>query len=264
MNNRSEITMISQVHLAAQYLAAAGISFLEKEQDDSHTNLAFDVEEGSLYSRPLNEQEDQLVFDYERFSLEWKSGIKAASFSLDGAQHSVIVAWIRNMASQSGINKIYRYEFHYDLSYSIDEEYTFKLNDAKALKEMKALRALAHLSIEEFLKRQGLEAEIRIWPHHFDTGAYFVWDEARKLAIGLGLAIPDALCDEFYFYISGYSNNTGIDPKNFDPLNIGEWISDGFKGAILPRSKAKENSIHDFFSTAFTVLSALDRDTSSC
>ena len=30
--------MEKQIHLAAQYLAAAGISFLEKEPDDSHTN----------------------------------------------------------------------------------------------------------------------------------------------------------------------------------------------------------------------------------
>ena len=255
MNKRSENKMVSQVHLAAQFLAAAGISFLEKEQDDSHTNLAFEVEAGSLVSRPLNEQGDQLAFDYERFCLEWRSGTNPASFSMDGARHNAIAAWIRAKAGQSGIKKAYRYEFHYDLPYDIDDAFTFQVIDAKAVNEMKALRTFAQLSIERFLEKLGIEAEVRVWPHHFDTGVYFVWDKAKKLAIGLGLAIPDVLCDEFYFYISGYSNNTAIDPKNFEPLNGGEWISDGFRGAILPSSKADENTIAVFFNSALDRIS---------
>lgn len=41
------------MHLAAQYLAAAGISFVAKEDDDSHTNLGFSAETGSMTTHPL-------------------------------------------------------------------------------------------------------------------------------------------------------------------------------------------------------------------
>ena len=41
------------MHIAAQYLAAAGISFLEKQPDDSHTNVGFSVEDRTLFSRSL-------------------------------------------------------------------------------------------------------------------------------------------------------------------------------------------------------------------
>ena len=32
------------MHLTAQYLAAAGISFVAKKDDDSHTNVGFSIE----------------------------------------------------------------------------------------------------------------------------------------------------------------------------------------------------------------------------
>ena len=41
------------MHIAAQYLAAAGISILEKQPDDSHTNVGFSVEDRTLFTRPL-------------------------------------------------------------------------------------------------------------------------------------------------------------------------------------------------------------------
>jgi hypothetical protein len=36
--------MKDQLHIAAQYLAAANMSFLEKKADDSHTNLGFNTD----------------------------------------------------------------------------------------------------------------------------------------------------------------------------------------------------------------------------
>ena len=39
---------IQNLHLAAQYLAAGGISFIEKKSDDSHTNLAWNKTENRM------------------------------------------------------------------------------------------------------------------------------------------------------------------------------------------------------------------------
>ena len=74
-----------QTHLAAQYLAAAGISFLTKKPDDSHTNLGFISDSGEIETHPLSEDNDKLFLNYNTFSLEWKSNSVNTVFKLDGA-----------------------------------------------------------------------------------------------------------------------------------------------------------------------------------
>jgi hypothetical protein len=53
--------MEKQMHLASQYLAAAGLSFVKKQDDDSHTNLGFNTEKGIMYTRALSDNGDQLI-----------------------------------------------------------------------------------------------------------------------------------------------------------------------------------------------------------
>ncbi len=65
--------MKEQVHLAAQYLATANKSFVVPKSDDSHTNLGFDPEKGTLKTHPLSQNGTFLVFNYQDFSLEWES-----------------------------------------------------------------------------------------------------------------------------------------------------------------------------------------------
>jgi len=100
--------MKKQMHLAAQYLAAAGISFLEKRDDDSHTNLGFDTDNGTLSTHVLSKNEDRLVLNYQKFTLDWISLSDNTSFRLDGATHQQVVKWISEV-SQTFLNKSYVY-----------------------------------------------------------------------------------------------------------------------------------------------------------
>lgn len=238
--------MKKQMHLAAQYLAAAGISFLDKKDDDSHTNLGFSVENGCLYSHTFSENGDMLCLDYERFSLEWKSNQGTTSFRLDGAKHAEVINWLSE-TSKTFLNKPYNYRFHYDLPYTIDDTYTFKLLNVNQLIELMHLRILAQFSLEQTLNSNDLESSIRIWPHHFDTGVYTSFKDDSNISIGFGLAIPDDISDVHYMYISGYKDNIIIDPSNFQDLTKGEWRNDGFKGAILPTTDLKEAEAVHFF-----------------
>lgn len=241
--------MKKQMHLAAQYLAAAGISFLEKKDDDSHTNLGFSTENGCLYTHTFSENNDMLCLDYERFSLEWKSNQGTTSFRLDGATHGEVIKWISE-TSHTSLNKAYHYKFHYDLPYPISDTYTFKLLDVGKLIELMHLRILAQFTLERILKDNKIESSIRIWPHHFDTGAYVNFKDNSNISIGFGLAIPDTICNEHYMYISGYKDNKIMDTSGFENLNIGEWKNDGFKGAILPATKITESDAVEFFQEA--------------
>jgi hypothetical protein len=244
--------MEKQMHLAAQYLAAAGISFLEKKPDDSHTNLGFDTENGCLYTHTLSENGDVLCLDYESFALKWKSNQETTTFNLDGASHAEVLKWLTD-TSKAFLNKTYQYQFHYDLPYAIDDAFTFKLLDVNKLKALKHLRILAQLVLKNIDKQYSLDASIRIWPHHFDTGIYSPLPDS-DITIGLGLAIPDTVCNKHYLYISGYKNGGTIDTSQLPKLESGEWKSDGFTGAILNADTIVESEGVAFFEEAINRL----------
>ncbi|GAA4275852.1 hypothetical protein [Aquimarina mytili] len=242
--------MTTQMHLAAQYLAAAGISFIEKKQDDSHTNLGFSIESESLFTRPLNADGVILSLSYALFTLEWIGNNATKRLQLDGTSHAQVMQWINSMVIDSGFEKAYSYDLHYELPYQITDDYVFKLQDASRLKKLIEYRKLAQLAIQEFLKTNRFDSEIRIWPHHFDTGAFTTVDTSSGVSIGLGLAIPDSMCKDYYFYISGYRGHDGLDTNTFKSLIKGKWYNDGFKGAVLPISGINKTDAVTFFNEA--------------
>ncbi|MGY3795575.1 hypothetical protein [uncultured Aquimarina sp.] len=244
--------MTAQLHLAAQYLAAAGISFVDKKEDDSHTNLGFSIEKRSLITRNLDKKPITLSLNYQTFGLEWNDNESIAIFLLDGKTHNQVLEWINSMASKSKLSKSYIYDLHYELPYQITDDYIFKLEDADNLQKLKEQRILANTIIEEFLNTNNLEAEIRIWPHHFDTGAFVPSINASGISIGLGMAIPDTMIDDYYFYISGYHGHDGVDTSDFKKLSIGTWKNNGFKGAVLPITGIEKEQGINFLNEALT------------
>ncbi|WP_411030302.1 hypothetical protein [Spongiimicrobium sp. 3-5] len=234
--------MTTQMHLAAQYLAAAGISFVEKKADDSHTNLGFSIESGAMFSRPLNEAGNTLSLNYNNFTLAWNTPNLIESYRLDGSRHTEVLNWIKQQTQDAKISKPYSYAFHYELPYQITDDFTFKLHNVNRLKELMHYRILAQLVLESFLEKHGLISEIRIWSHHFDTGAFIEFKDSDKLSIGLGLAIPDSLVNDYYFYISGYHGHDALETTKLTPLTTGAWHNNGFKGAILPATGTDRNA----------------------
>jgi len=234
-----------QIHLAAQYLAAAGISFLEKKPDDSHTNLGFIADRGEVETHALSANNDKLILNYNTFSLEWKSNTEKIAFELDGASHDEVLQWL-SKTSKTHLNKTYSYDLHYDLPYAIKNDSKFSLSDASKLKDLMHLRILAQFIIEKIDHHFKLNTSIRIWPHHYDTGLYDALPDT-DISVGLGLAIPDSVCSEHYLYITGYKNGKAMDTSTFDKLSNGEWKSGGFTGAILNTNGIVASEGVDFF-----------------
>ena len=238
------------MYLAAQYLAAAGISFLDKEADDSHTNLEFVIGDASLNSRPLSAQGDRLSINFEKFTLNWENSSSKAALRLDGITHAQVLQWINEQLANTSINKEYLFKFHYDLPYEINESFAFRLLDAGRLRELTHLRILAQLAMEELLRTQELSSQIRVWPHHFDTGIYAIDPKDRSIAVGAGLAIPDSVVNEHYFYLSIYRNNKAIPPEQPKSLSLGRWHTEGFVGAVLPAKDQSVKSVLSFYQQA--------------
>ena len=237
------------MHLAAQYLAAAGISFVEKEADDSHTNLAFSAESRSLETRPLADSGDVLSLNYTNFSLEWTGKHTKTTFALDGQTHSNVLVWIEQQLTTSKIGKPYIYEFHYDLPHKITPSFRFQANPKK-LQKLMELRILADTVIKSFLEDHQLSSAIRIWPHHFDTGALINLGGKIDHTAGFGLATPDTMVDDHYFYFSGYHTHNALDTANFNQLTNGQWHGNGFKGAVLRATGVDKQTATTFFTEA--------------
>lgn len=221
--------MIEQIHLAIQYLATAAISFVDKKEDDSHTNLGFSIETKTMSTRALSENGESLSFSYTHFGLIWKGIDEEKSISLDGKTHAQIIQWLEKTTAH--LSKTYHYDLHYDLPYTIHNEYTFYRKDQDLLNELSQLRILAQDVFERFLIDQALVSEIRVWPHHFDTGGFVTLENG--IGVGFGLGIPDTVHDDYYFYIGGYQGHDAIDPKDFSSLTNGHWVNTGFKGGVL-------------------------------
>jgi len=249
-NIKDNPVMEKMMYLLAQYLAAAGISFLKKKDDDSHSNLGFSIEKSSMYSRPLNENGDTLSVSYKKFTLDWNSDDVSTSLRLDGITHAEILKWIEKMATKATIKLPYTYSFHYNFPYQIKDNFVFKLLDANKLRELLNLRFLVQSVLETFLQEENLNSEIRIWPHHFDTGAYAIFNDMTGDAIGLGLAVPDKVCRDHYFYISGHRGHEVLDTSDFRPLSLGSWGINEFNGAILPATEIDKIKATTFLSEA--------------
>ncbi|MGC9345075.1 MAG: hypothetical protein ACP5E3_20390, partial [Bacteroidales bacterium] len=100
------------------------------------------------------------------------------------------------------------------------------------VEQWKFFRDLANRNCFDLLGLLQKESEIRIWPHHFDTGIYVQLD--NNLGIGFGLAIKDSLAGLPYFYLTAYNGDAQVSFSSVPELTHGKFIMEGsWKGAIL-------------------------------
>jgi hypothetical protein len=238
-----------QIHFACQYLAAAGKSLLEPKADDSHTNVRFNRSENTFETWELGPEGIKLGLDLNDFSLKWAKN--ELRLPLNGKKHSEVLDWLKTSSKKLNFSNHYSFDLHYDLPFHWSDGYSFNV-DVEVLNQEIRLRTFANKILETFLKVQNLTSDIRIWPHHFDTGAFVVLDENTEKSIGLGMAIPDTLMKDHYFYLSGYNGHDSIETTDFKTLSLGEWKNNGFKGAIFSTSKVNEVQALQFLKEAFS------------
>lgn len=233
-------------HIAAQYLATTAISFLEAKSDDSHTNLAW--QNGALSTHSLSESNCRLSLDYRSFSLIWTNDAGYRNeFSLDGKTHSEIITWIRRTSLEVKFNKVYEYKLHYELPYKDKlNAYIFQRPSKEVTEQLIQQRDLAQQALEKVLKDQ--DTAVRVWPHHFDSGAFFT--TKNKIGIGLGMAVPDTMINDFYFYVSGYKGHDAIELPEPIQIENGNYHHKEWKGFVLPVAGTMLEEAVEFYTTA--------------
>jgi hypothetical protein len=238
------------LHHICQTITKVNKSLVPKKTDDSHTNLYFDSLENRIYGRwfSIDEKKYILYLDLDSFTITLQNHHFEALSTLKLADNTIsnIEDGLSEMLSKIHVeDKNIMSPLHYDIpEYSLSNVPFKKINQDE-IKTWVKYRTLANSACYKLLGHLQSESEVRIWPHHFDTGIYTEINE--KTGIGFGLAMQDDMVGEPYFYFSAYGlDGNAVDYKKAKPLSQGKWIVDNWKGGVLQLSETNEETILSF------------------
>lgn len=226
-----------QVHWLSQVIAKANRTFVPGKEDDSHTNLYFDALGGRLFGRWIDGPDDRIILalNLQTLAFEWMD-------ERQNVLHEVQVSG-KDMDLLEQVVAEYPAAIHLDtdlfsapLHFDIPEYGILALKETDispgGMQQWFVFRELANRSCQAMLGYLQAESEIRIWPHHFDTGIYAM--VTTDLGLGFGLAMEDAMVGSPYFYLSGYNQRRPFSYENLSRLTKGRWITgEHWNGAVL-------------------------------
>lgn len=227
-----------RLHFLSQLLAKINRTYVPKRNDDSHTNLSFDSARKRLFGRWFQVGNRSLIasIELETLQLNWLNNRFEiiSEIQLAGKTMAQIERELVTETQALGLNTDGLIDpMHFEIpTYDFEQEKMAPLG-INEITQWYELRSLANDASHWVLNAVQQSGEIRIWPHHFDTGIYVLVNP--NVGIGFGLAMTDQIANEPYFYLSGYGQQTPIDYQPFSPLQTGRWENgEHWKGAILP------------------------------
>jgi hypothetical protein len=244
MQEYNEIDQV--IHQLCQIIAKVNRTFVPAKEDDSHTNLYFDSITNRIYGRWIESNTGDIIFSLDLFEnkFQWfnSSFKELKSYSVNGKTSSELESEIEQDLLSFGLDaQGFKDELHFEITDYLFKNDAFLLLPKERLETWCKYRTLANVASMQVLGMVQREGEIRIWPHHFDTGIYAVIPE--KIGIGFGLAMKDSVINEPYFYMSGYPTVRALDFSKISNLTYGEWITNSdWKGAVLSLGEIKNLS----------------------
>lgn len=260
---------LKQQHLAAQFIALTGRYLIPKKPDGSNINMQYIPEKKMLLG---NAHPDGWTVGVRVKNLTVQilneKGVAKAEISLEGKTFQEAFQEFKAVLQIQGIDvSDLNTEQPYELpTGGLKEGKYFAIDSDDAVAENIRYRHNAELLINEMAKQFKDVEPVRIWPHHFDTGTFAAIARNEKGAasktIGLGLAIPDSMVNEPYFYLSFWSENPLDIENNPVKLPAGKWMLPDWSGAVLSVSEiikketAKEqySLVKSFFEAGIEIL----------
>ena len=235
-----------RLHLLSQVLAKANRTYVPKIADDSHTNLYFDLIGNRIIGRWVQTEKFRLLFGLDLASLSYKIICKDLSITLTietiGKTIHQIETEMESQLHAIGLNPNgFCNPLHFKINtYDFRNEPVGELNPDD-LELWKYYRSMANYLCNDLLCHAQVATDVRIWPHHFDTGVYF--ELPNHPGIGFGLAMSDVLVGAPYFYMAAYPKSGMVDYSNVPRLDYGKWITKSkWKGAVLPLTELNSDS----------------------
>lgn len=250
-----------QLHWLCQTIAKANRTYVPKIQDDSHTNLYFDVLGDRIVGRWINTPTGKylLSLNLSSLKLEWLNSYlnPICSIATIGKKNSEIEQRISVEINLLGLKPDgFTDDLHFEIpQYSFSSDVVKIINEPE-LREWKQYRQMANEACAIVLDYLQVIGEIRIWPHHFDTGIYVMATD--KMGIGFGLAMKDNMAGSPYLYMSGYPTEGTIDYSELPQIGKGRWeVNEYWSGALLTidqlsskKTTNRQTALYDFLKNA--------------
>ena len=196
-----------QTHYAAQIVSGLGRTLLDKQPDDSHTNLSWSRRLGALAGRRIATERPfsaALEVAALRLLLLDENDEALVGASLDGMTVSEAYDWLGQGAAARGASLGDGFTpLHYSMPpHPLGDGERFSFGETSAFSELARWFHNAELLLEDVREANPGASEVRCWPHHFDIAALIDLGEDRS--IGIGLSPGDRYYQEPYFYCSAY------------------------------------------------------------
>lgn len=245
-NNTDQI-----IHQLAQTLTKFNRSYASPKQDDSHTNLALDTIADRLLGRWVSTAAGDRImglclkeFRFKIYSRTWEV---LGETEIEGVTQEALEKNLEGILSQIGFSTHgFRAPLHFEIPpYSFSKSPFSAITKTDIAKWMEH-RALASEACQWLLTHLQLSGEIRIWPHHFDTGIYV--EPTAQIGFGFGLTMKDKMVGSPYYYFSAYGlQDNKIDYQSLSALGHGKWlIEENWKGAILRLQEANRAALKQY------------------
>jgi hypothetical protein len=227
-----------QLHYAAQFATALGISYLAQRPDDSHTNLGWDPGLEALRSRDVNTLSHAVCVAVRPRDLSLIvliDGSIGQPIPLHGSTIPQAEAGLRSALATAGLDgRKLTLGRHYDLPpHPVAGGEPFDASRSNDFAE------LAHwfgnaATVLEALRSRSAGSEVRCWPHHFDIATLATVAPGRTC--GAGMLPGDAMFPEPYYYVNAYPRPD--DTLTSTPLHGGGvWNTEDWFGAVLTASR---------------------------
>lgn len=255
-----------QLHHAAQFATALGISFLPPEEDDSHTNLGWESVHEALCSREVPTPDGALqvaLRPHDLTLLVVLDGAITRRIPLHGLTISHVETALCDAVNDAGLDgRRLTMNRHYEIPvHPVAAGEPFDARAGAEFSELANWYSNAASRLEE-LRRRTAGAEVRCWPHHFDIATLATIAPGRSS--GAGMLPGDEQVPEPYYYVNAYPPPP---PERATAVLPGGayWNTDGWFGAVLTASRlssdpvAQASQVGSFLDSAFEACAALLR-----
>jgi len=253
------------VHHAAQFGTALGISCLEHQPDDSHTNLGWDDTLGALVSRPVATENGSIAVGVRLQDLSIVAvvdGAMASATPLHGMTIADTMEAVRSIVAARGLDPArYTLNRHYEIPrHRVDDGGTFDTSATAAFIELDTWYRTAARELEHVTRQNRGASEVRTWPHHFDIATLI--EVGRDRFTGAGLSPGDDSYSEPYFYVNA-TPQPALARVGAPLAGGGVWHTREWIGAVLPGSRltsvpaAQQDQVRAFLDSAIAACRAL-------
>ncbi|MDX2413753.1 MAG: hypothetical protein QNK33_01060 [Bacteroidales bacterium] len=231
-------------HHAAQYISLAGKYLIRKEEDDSNTNMQYIPDKNMLLGNFLpNSIRIGLRLSDLNLCLVQTDYSCSKEIPVIGKTRVLVQEELKQALSSTGIDTSgFNNKLHYKMpSHKVLNGEKFALKYPEQLEDTSIMRSNAHFALEKVLELLGNIPDIRVWPHHFDSGTIIPLGKnstgSLTSSIGIGWAIPDSMASEPYFYLSYWRKDGAIDLSELESPEGSQWLVKEWNGAILRHSE---------------------------